>query len=183
MLLVKDSLIKNARLGVFAKEIKRGQVVCYYDGEDIPMNSNIFEAYTIIHPTLPGVCRKGYDKPRTIKGVGEFIHDCAMSNWNGQCIKNLLTDNMDINPIGAQRLEKELRRYQKQRNANKTLHLSMIDLILSRQNILNHVKNYILLMNMVIELIIHKIGLKVLLQEYLLMWHSVTSKWVIMSMV
>ena len=33
MLVMKDSLIKNAGLGVFARrDIKRGQVVCYYDG-------------------------------------------------------------------------------------------------------------------------------------------------------
>ena len=70
------------------------------------MNNNVFDAYAMLHPTLPGTCRKGYETPRTSKGVGQFINDGAMLNWNDQCIKKLLTDNMDINPIGVQRLEK-----------------------------------------------------------------------------
>ena len=108
MLAIKDSLIRNAGGGVFAKKnIKRGQVVCYYDGEDIPMNNNVFDAYTMLHPTLPGRCRKGYGKARNSKGVGQFIDDGAMlKKWSDQCIKKLLTENMDINPIGVQRLEK-----------------------------------------------------------------------------
>ena len=80
--------------------------MCYYDGEDVPMNNNVIEAYTMLHPTLPGVSRKGYAKPRTNKGVGQFINDGAILNWSDQCIKKLSTENMDINPIDVQRLEK-----------------------------------------------------------------------------
>ena len=70
MLVIKDSLIKNAGLGVFAKKnIKKGQIVCYYDGEDIPMNNNVLDAYTMLHPTLPGICRKGYEKKHGIVKV------------------------------------------------------------------------------------------------------------------
>ena len=102
MLVIKDSFIKNAGLGVFAKKNKRGQVVRYYDGEDIPMNNNVFDAYTMIHPTLPGVCRKGYETPRTNKGVGQFINDSAILNWDDYDIKNLLTDSMEVNPGGVE---------------------------------------------------------------------------------
>ena len=70
MLAIKDSLINNAGLGVFAKKnIKRGQVVCYYDGEDMPMNNSVFDSYTMLHPTLTGICRKGYEEKQGIARV------------------------------------------------------------------------------------------------------------------
>lgn len=120
MLTVKESSIKNAGLGVFAKKnIKNGQIVCYYDGEDIPLNSDVFDAYTMAHPTLPGMCRKGYDKPRNGKGIGQFINDGAMLSWDDYDIENLLTDTMEANPGGVKHMAKELHQYQMQSDANK----------------------------------------------------------------
>ena len=120
MSVIKQSLIQNAGLGVFAKKnIKKGQIVCYYDGEDIPMNNHVFDAYTMIHPTLPDVCRKGYDKPRNNKGVGQFINDGAMLNWNDYGINNLLTDNLEVNPSGVKHMKKQLQRYNTQSNMNR----------------------------------------------------------------
>ena len=120
MLVIKESLIRNAGLGVFAKKnIKKGQIVCYYDGEDIPMNDNVFDAYTMSHPTLPGMSRKGYDKPRNNKGVGQFINDGAMLKWDDFDVENLLTDNMEVNPSGVKHMAKELKQYQVQSDANK----------------------------------------------------------------
>ena len=120
MLAVKESSIKHAGLGVFAnKNIKKGQIVCYYDGEDVPMNSDVFDAYTMSHPTLPGMCRKGYDKPRNNKGVGQFINDGAMLKWDDFDVEHLLTDGMEINPRGVKHMAKLLRQYQIQSDANK----------------------------------------------------------------
>ena len=134
MLVLKDILIKSAGLGVFAKRnTKRGPVVCYYDGEAIPMNNNVFDAYTMLHPTLPGICRKGYANPRTNKGVGQFRNDGAMLHWDDNSIKNFLTDSMEVNTIGVKHLAEELHRYQKHSNVKTARHLSIINIILSRQ--------------------------------------------------
>ena len=84
------------------------------------MNNNVFDANTMIHPTLPGVCRKGCAKPRTNKGVGQFINDGAILNWDDSDIKSLLTDSMEVNPIGVKHFAKELHRYQKHSDVNTT---------------------------------------------------------------
>jgi hypothetical protein len=121
MIVVKESNIKHAGLGVFAhKNIKKGQVICFYDGEDVPMNDDAFDPYTMAHPTLRGVCRKGFNKPRINKGVGQFINDGAMLNWNDDDITGLLTeDKLGVKQDAIQLLKKKYNQYQTATDSKK----------------------------------------------------------------
>ena len=80
--------------------------MCYYDGEDMPLNSNVFDDYAMSHPTLPGMCRQGYNIPRNNKGVGQCINDGAKLKWDDFDVEHLLTDNMEVNPSGVKHMAK-----------------------------------------------------------------------------
>lgn len=115
MLVVSPSLIKNAGLGVFAKRnVKKGQIVCFYDGLDVEVNNDVFDAYAMGHPTLEGMCRKGYDKQRCAKGVGQFINDGAMLDLSDEDIIRLTKhkEPLEINPKGVEHVLDIIQQYQ-----------------------------------------------------------------------
>ena len=170
MLTVKESSIKNAGLGVFAKKnIKKGQIVCYYDGEDIPINSNVFDAYTMIHPTVPGMCRKGYDQPRNGTGVGQFINDGAMLSWTDFDVENLLTDNGEVNSKGVKHMAKELQQYQVQSDANKNAMFIDDKFNVTPIKTVKQGEELFLPMGLITGLIVYKNKLQIHTQKYSLM--------------
>lgn len=77
---VRKSSIDGAGNGVFtAKSFKKGEVVCFYDGEDREMESVQDFLYSMNHP--PGTSNKPrigwYAGVRTVGGTGQFINDAA----------------------------------------------------------------------------------------------------------
>lgn len=81
---VRKSTIPNAGNGVFATEdIKKGEYVCHYDGEDIEMekSNEITDITYLIHnPLSTTTFRIGYNEPKTKEGVGQIVND-------GECPK------------------------------------------------------------------------------------------------
>jgi tetratricopeptide (TPR) repeat protein len=81
LVLMKSLRGENAGRGVFAnKSFKKGQYVCFYDGEDVEfskLNKSNF-TYSIAHLRKKGYVRLGFPEPKCEDGVGQLINDfCA----------------------------------------------------------------------------------------------------------
>lgn len=99
---VRKSAIPNAGNGVFATEdIKKGERVCYYDGEDIEASKvNICEtdmsyALTKVGEKEPWT-RLGFEFPKTLYGVGQICNDGAYPIFRDEHDFKMVVEDLDI---------------------------------------------------------------------------------------
>ena len=108
--IVKDSLIQGAGRGVFANcDFKKGDYVCFYDGEDIlnkPLNYEEHE-YAISDSSIPGITRIGFKNPKIPDGVGQLINDRVIFK-----LSDKFKDSGHLFHLSDERIDKAISLYQ-----------------------------------------------------------------------
>ena len=77
MFIIEESIIPNSGRGVFTtKAYKKGDYICFYDGEDVFGEVKHDNTYAISHPTGGGY-RDGFRNIINPEGVGQLINDSS----------------------------------------------------------------------------------------------------------
>lgn len=82
---IKQSNKTNGGRGVFAtRNIKKGEVVCYYDGKDIDLQdiTTKDQPYAMNDPDDKNKTRIGHIEPRCSYGIGQLINDSTRMVFN-----------------------------------------------------------------------------------------------------
>lgn len=104
MLVLKESSIKNAGIGVFTKKkIKKYEIVCFYDGDDVDKHCNpIDDGFIMSHPLNPDLIRIGYKQPKCNKGVGQLLNDGAKLNITDDMVMLMIKTVLRVGSNGFQ---------------------------------------------------------------------------------
>jgi hypothetical protein len=104
---IRPSLISGAGNGVFVtRNVAKGEIVCFYDGEERDPVSKSDFIYSITNPAT-GNAYIGYQTPRDPKGVSQFINDGALFE-----LTNDLRNEGGFFKIGNPRIKKKIQIYQ-----------------------------------------------------------------------
>jgi len=116
MTTIKISLIENAGNGLFTtKCFKKGEFICYYDGEEKNIKSEEDFSYSITNPFTKKTLI-GYNYIKNNNGVGQFIND--------YCSFNLCDDERDelqLYKINSNKINEKIKIYNKNSISNSNV--------------------------------------------------------------